>query len=167
MRDTTSNLISVLSVLALYETARVLGFLVPIIKAGTLPAYEIAAVGLKTQPRDLHFPDLFVLLSIAFWQPLTAWLTVGYILPAINGYFFNLALSASSKPKSTWKVDPVAFGVTKGLLAYLVYWRGFDFYGALGSKSVEIVTAAVGKEGPLIGSAIATLAGLYVAILKK
>lgn len=67
----------------------------------------------------------------------------------------------------SYRVDPLSFSVTKALVAYLVYYKGFNFWGLLGEHAVNYVGLSVGRELQLIGAGVGGVAALWEGILKR
>jgi hypothetical protein len=175
LRDRLSNVVSVNAVTLVYEAVCLLYRLIPFVYLVKVPA--ISAIG--TAPHNLLLPDLFVLLTTDFWGPFLAWLTTAILVPLGNAYFFNLTATAASVARSKpydptistsaeeYKTDPLTFAVTKALVAYLVHYKSFNFLGLLGSESLKVVEAGVGRETQLIGAGIAGLAAVWESALRR
>lgn len=175
LRDRLSNVVSVNAATLGYEAAVLLYRLIPFVYLARIPA--ISAI--NTVPHSILLPDLFVLLTSNFWGPFLAWLTTAILLPLGNAYFFNLTMTAANVARSKpydptistapegYKTDPLTFAVTKALVAYLVHYKGFNLMGLLGSESLKIVEAGVGRETQIIGAGIAGLAAVWESILRR
>jgi len=117
----------------------------------TLPA--IPAIG--TNELSIKIPDLFALLTTAFWGPVGLWLITSVALPLIGAYFINLKGEG---------YDAVSFNATKALIAWIVYVRN----GVRGeSKAVVEKGVPGGSTGMFIGAGVGGLAALYDAVLKR
>ncbi|KAL8675452.1 MAG: hypothetical protein Q9168_000153 [Polycauliona sp. 1 TL-2023] len=130
---------------------------VPLKYLTTIPA--IPALGLS-DPTALKLPDLFALLTSAFWLPFALWLTTSVLLPTAGAWFMNLRSTRDEEGG----FDPVTFGVVKGLVAWIVYVKG----GVEGeSKGVVEGSVPGGSVGMMVGAGVSVLGGLYDAVLKK
>lgn len=118
----------------------------------TLPA--VPAIGLGEIA--IKIPDLFALLTTAFWGPVGLWFATSIGLPLLGSWFINLKGDAG--------YDAVSYNVMKALAAWIVYVRG-----GVGGESTKIVERGVpgGSGGMLIGASIGLLAGVYDAVLKR
>lgn len=106
---------------------------------------------------SILIPDLFALLTSAFWGPAALWLSTSLLLPLMAAWFFNFTEGGRN-------YDPLSYNVTKALLAWVVYVRG-----GVGGSSRGVVEKGVpgGSQGLLIGAGIGVLASLYEAVLKR
>jgi len=104
----------------------------------------------------IKIPDLFALVTMAFWGPVGLWVITSIALPLLGGWFINL--------KGEGGYDAVSFNAVKALAAWIVYVRG-----GVGGESMGVVEKGVpgGSVGMLVGAGIGGLAGLYEAVLKK
>lgn len=141
---------------------------------------------------DVHvkMPDVFILLTGAFWAPLSLWLLTSLILPLVMAYFFNISLKASSShgrrvtrastgPAGARGVssvqgglmsfDPLIFNIAKALICYLVYVEHFTFFGLFSHFSIERVNVSIPGQwaGMVTGAAVGVIGTLYEAILSK
>jgi len=66
-----------------------------------------------------------------------------------------------------YTVDPLAFNVAKGLLAWLIYEKGATLGGVVGRASVLTVRESLpgGVRGLCVGTAIGGLGAVYEAVL--
>ncbi|KAI5809381.1 hypothetical protein BZA77DRAFT_328771 [Pyronema omphalodes] len=161
LRDRLSNVISVNAAALSIEAVLLLVAVIPVNYQLTFPAIE--AVGIASTTFEV--PDLFVLLTGAFWGPFLTWLATAVILPLINAFLFNLV--SSVKEKEQPKVDPLTYAVTRGLVTYAVYYRAFLFFGALGEESVLTIARGVGRELQLVNAAVGAVAAIWEGILKR
>ncbi|KAL2037586.1 hypothetical protein N7G274_009699 [Stereocaulon virgatum] len=124
----------------------------PLRYLSTLPA--VPAIGLGEIA--IKIPDLFALLTMAFWGPVGLWFATSIGLPLLGSWFINLKGDAG--------YDTVSFNVVKALAAWIVYVRG-----GVGGESTRVVERGVlgGSGGMLIGAFIGLLAGIYDAVLKR
>ena len=118
----------------------------------TLPA--VPAIG--TPEIAIKIPDLFALLTMAFWGPVGLWVITSIALPLLGAWFINL--------KGEGGFDAVSFNVVKALTTWIVYVRG-----GVGGDSTHVVEKGVpgGSVGLLVGAGVGGLAGVYEAVLKK
>ncbi len=118
----------------------------------TLPAVPALGIG----EYAIKIPDLFALVTMAFWGPVGLWVITSIALPLLGGWFINL--------KGEGGYDAVSFNAVKALAAWIVYVRG-----GVGGESMGVVEKGVpgGSVGMLVGAGIGGLAGLYEAVLKK
>ncbi|WEW57149.1 hypothetical protein PRK78_002610 [Emydomyces testavorans] len=159
--------------------------IVPFRYLTTIPSMS----NLHTPAMQVKIPDVFALLTGAFWAPFSLWLATSVVFPSIFAYFFNINLkmtqphapshsyatrrasathTAASAPAKA-DLDPLVFHVTKALVSYLVYANKFTFWDVYHPISVERVVCSVpgGLAGLLTGSAVCVLGSLYEAILRK
>lgn len=172
MRNTLSNYITTSRLPSTLERVRTSLSTVTSIELLTL---FIEAYGLRAQVLPLRYlttfpaipalglgefaikiPDLFALLTVAFWGPFGLWFVTSIALPLLGGWFVNL--------KGEGGYDAVSFNAVKALVAWIVYVRG-----GVGGESREVVERGVpgAGAGMLIGAGVGGLAGLYEAVLKK
>lgn len=165
VRDALSNVVSVNAVALTLELAYLFHTLIPRTYEVTLPA--ISALG--SSARIFVLPDLFVLLTAAFWSPFLTWVATSIAGPLANALLFNLVATSvkADGADSTHKVDPLTFAVTKTLVAWLVHYKQFNFWGLLGDAAVDTVGASVGRELQLVTAGLGGTAALWEAILKK
>ncbi|KAL8993826.1 MAG: hypothetical protein Q9169_006054 [Polycauliona sp. 2 TL-2023] len=131
--------------------------IIPLKYLTTIPA--IPALGLS-DPTALKLPDLFALLTSAFWLPFALWMMTSVLLPVAGAWFMNLRSTRDEEGG----FDPVAFGVVKGLVAWIVYVKG----GVEGeSKGVVEGSVPGGSVGMLVGAGVSVLGGFYDAVLRK
>lgn len=140
--------------------------MLPLRYLGTVPGNHL----LGTSPYAVRIPDLFVLLTGAFWAPVTVWFVVSVLLPLLGGYFFNLTLHATRRASGRGgrQVDPVAFSLARGLCAWLVYGRGVTG----GWASVRVVGRVEGSvpggwRGVCVGAGVGGVMAVYEAVLRK
>ncbi|KAF8511744.1 hypothetical protein BDD12DRAFT_120777, partial [Trichophaea hybrida] len=135
LRDRLSNVISVNATSLSLEAILLLISIIPVTYQITLPA--ITVVG--TPAVTYILPDLFVILTAAFWAPFLTWLVTALVLPVGNALLFNLVSASVAKDAAEHPVDPLTYAVTRALLTYLVHYKGFSFWGLLGEKTVATV----------------------------
>ena len=87
------------------------------------------------------------------------WIGTSIVLPALGAWFLNLKVQDEGDG-----YDPVAFGVVKGLVGWIVYMRG-----GVGGESTGVVEGNVpgGSVGMMIGAGVVALGGMYEAVLRK
>jgi membrane protein implicated in regulation of membrane protease activity len=182
LRSYLSSVSAIEGIIMLLELYCLANELIPFKFLTTFPA--ISAIGTRAFP--IKVPDLFVLLSSAFWAPFSVWLTSSLILPSVFAYFFNLSYKTSQQQgghtygtrraavtqqtaSARSNLDPLVFHVSKALVSYLVYANHFTFWNAFSLPAILRVSGAVpgGLTGLLTGSAVCTLGSLYEAILRK
>ena len=164
VRDRMSNVISVNATSLSLEALLLLAAVIPVTYELAIPAVE----ALGTAPATYILPDLFVVLTSAFWAPFLTWVLTAVALPVVNGLLFNfVAVSVSSNEDSAYQVDPLTFAVTKALLAYLVHYKSFSFGGALGDAGIATVGDSVGRELQIIDSFIGIIAAIWEATLRR
>ncbi|KAL8929994.1 MAG: hypothetical protein Q9172_000226 [Xanthocarpia lactea] len=130
---------------------------VPLKYLTTIP--PIPALGLS-DPTALKLPDLFALLTSAFWLPFGLWFTTSILLPATGAWFLNLR----SMRDEEGGYDPVTFGVVKGLVAWIIFVRN-----GMEGESKAVVEGSVpgGAVGMMVGAGLSVLGGVYEAVLRK
>lgn len=153
IRATLSSVISIELFALFIEAWGLRTQVLPMAYLTTIPS--IPAIG--TGEISILIPDLFALLTSAFWGPVALWLLTSLLLPLMAAWFFNFTEGGRN-------YDPLSYNVTKALLAWVVYARG-----GVGGESKEVVEKGVpgGSQGLLIGAGIGVLASLYEAVLKR
>lgn len=173
LRASLSSLKAVEAIVLLFEGGSVLKELIPLRYLTTTPAVD--AAHLPSLP--IKVPDLFILLSGAFWAPFTLWLLTGLVLPLIAAYFINLSWQAATggqvrrtrSSSSRASFDPLTFNIAKALLVYAVYADHFTYCDLFSNFSIERVNVSVPGQwaGMLTGTAIGVIGTLYEAILRR
>ncbi|PGH23454.1 hypothetical protein AJ80_02407 [Polytolypa hystricis UAMH7299] len=192
LRSLLSSVRAIETLILVLELSGVYRETVPMRYLTTFPAVQ----SLRSPSFAVKIPDLFVLVSSAFWAPFLLWLSTSLLLPSLAAYFFNLSLkvsqqaaaaspthtygtrrssaaataaAAAATPEDKSNFDPLVFNVAKALISYLVYANNFTFWDLFHAITVRQVPTALpgGLPGLLTGSAIGTLGSLYEAILKK
>lgn len=138
-------------------------------------AYDLQPPPPFPENLGLYYPDLFALLTPAFWRPFTLWTTTSILLPATISYFFNLTTRTVKRGGARVSVarytfDPLTFSVAKGLATWMVYGRGV--LGAAGIVDLEMsgqVNRAFwgGYEGVLVGCYVCVLAAIWEEVQRK
>lgn len=171
LRASLSSLKAIGAIVVALEGGSILKELIPLRYLATTPAVEAAhlpALAIKV-------PDLFVLLTGAFWAPFTLWLLTGLILPLIAAYFFNLSWQAATggqrrgrSASSQASFDPLTFNIAKALLVYKVYADNYTFCGLFSTFAIDKVNTSVPGQwaGMVTGNAIGVIGALYEAILR-
>ncbi|KAJ5183143.1 hypothetical protein N7492_000759 [Penicillium capsulatum] len=171
LRASLSSVKAIEVIVILLEGISVLTELLPLRYLTTTPPVEAAhlpAISIKV-------PDLFVLLTGAFWAPFTLWLLTGLILPLVAAYFFNISWQAATggqrrgrSASSQASFDPLTFNIAKALLVYNVYALHYSFRGLFSNFAIEKVNVSVPGQwaGMLTGNAIGVIGTLYEAILR-
>ncbi|KAK1760548.1 hypothetical protein QBC47DRAFT_456279 [Echria macrotheca] len=180
-RESLSTVNSVLLVIAAFELYYLRPELLPDRYAFTIPAIKL----LGTSDYPVHLPDMFALLTSSFWSPALTWVFTSLLVPSLFGYFFNLSAAHSSSSAGhgrgrqtrssvaagapEYAVDPLTFSVVKALVTYVVYAQGVSFGGWIAPESVARINSALysGWKGVLVGTAVAGVASVYDAVLKK
>lgn len=154
VRATLSTPTAIQTAIILIELFGLRSQILPLRYLTTIPA--IPAIGI-TWDTPVKIPDLFALLTVAFWAPFSLWATTSVALPLLGAWFVNLRGGESG-------YDPVSFNVVKALVAWIVYLRG----GVSGDSPAIVVKGVYGGPvGLLIGAAVGALAGLYEGVLAK
>ncbi|KAJ5918660.1 hypothetical protein N7466_010652 [Penicillium verhagenii] len=176
LRATLSSLKVIETIFVLVEAGYVLYELVPLrylTTTPTVPAAYLPSFSIKV-------PDLFVLLTGAFWAPFTLWFLTNLGLPLVAAYFFNLSWQAATggaqgparRTRSTPTLasfDPLSFNIAKALLVYKVYVEHFDFADLFSKYAIQKVNFSIPGQysGMLTGTAIGVIGTLYEAILRR
>lgn len=174
VRACLSSLKAVEAIVLLLEGGSVLKELIPLRYLTTTPAVEAAHI----PPVAIKVPDLFVLLSGAFWAPFTLWLLTGLILPLVAAYFINLSWHAATGGQNVRRgrsasalasFDPLTFNIAKALLVYNVYADHYSYCDVFSNFAIEKVNVAVPGQwaGMMTGTAIGAIGALYEAILRR
>lgn len=130
-------------------------------------AFSVPALNIR-DPFRVTLPDVFVLVTSAFWAPSSLWLSTSLFAPLIFSWFFNLTVNA--KRSARYTVDPLVFSVAKAVTAWLVYGPpGYNAGGLVSGTTALRVNIAVpgGWFGIVIGSLIGMMASLYEVALRK
>ncbi|KAF2402071.1 hypothetical protein EJ06DRAFT_373116 [Trichodelitschia bisporula] len=161
LREVLSSVVGIESVVVLLEVLGLYRALVPWRFAFDIPA--VAGYG----GWQVFLPDLFVLVTSAFWAPVLLWASTSLAGPLIAGWFFNLGRAGA--PSKAYKVDPLAFNVAKALATWLVYARGGRIWGLVSDQSAAVVEIAVpgGWSGVVTGAGVGAVGSVYEAILRK
>lgn len=171
VREALSSLKAIEIIVLLLEGGSVVKEIVPIRYLTTTPpvqAAQIPAVPIKV-------PDLFVLLTGAFWAPFSLWLITCLLLPLTAAYFINLSWQASTTARRTRsspnlaQFDPLTFNIAKALLVYIVFGNDFKFWGVFSTFALRKISASVpgGTFGLYTGTAVGAVGSLYEAILSR
>ena len=120
----------------------------------TIPA--IPAIGV-TWDTPIKIPDMFALLTAAFWGPFAVWAITSVGLPLLGAWLFNFRGGQTA-------YDPVFFNVMKALVTWTMFIKG-----GLSGESAAVVKKGVlgGTNGLLIEAAVGILAGLYEGVLLR
>ena len=171
-REWLSTVHSVVSAIALFELYKLRQEVLPDRYAFTIPAVSL----LHTPDYPVHLPDMFVVLTAAFWGPVLTWAATSLVLPALAGYFFNLGVAHQTsggrgkKARDTeYAVDPLMFSIVKAVVTYVVYAQGVTFGGLVNPVSVARINGALysGWRGVLVGTAVSGVTAVYDAVLRK
>jgi hypothetical protein len=173
-REWLSTVHSVVSAIALFELYYLRRELLPDRYAFSIPA--ISFLGTPTYP--VYLPDVFALVTAAFWSPALTWFLTSALLPSLTGYFFNLGVGAAppqrpgkggSKRAPEYAVDPLMFSIAKAILTYVVYAQGVTFGGLISPAAIIRIDRALysGWKSVLVGTAVSGIAAVYDAVLRK
>ncbi|KAK0720775.1 hypothetical protein B0H67DRAFT_202561 [Lasiosphaeris hirsuta] len=173
-RESLSTVTSVLFTVAAFELWALRPELLPNRYAFTIPALAL----LGTAERVVHLPDMFALLTAAFWAPALTWALTSLVLPSLFGYFFNLSAAnhqttSRGRPRAgqapEYVVDPLTFSIVKALATYVVYAQGVTLGGWIDPAAVARINGALysGWKGVLVGTAVSGITAVYDAVLKK
>lgn len=123
--------------------------------------------------KSIYYPDLFVYLTgywltmLATWQALSFWIPLGV------AWVCNLTLKLKSRNgqeywRPRYRVDPVTFSITKGLLGWLVLSKGARF-GLFPEEAVLRVlnSQAAGFEGIAVASSIGVIMAIWDGVQGK
>jgi hypothetical protein len=175
LRSALSSVKSIETIIVVLELISLSRELVPLRYLTTFPAVDSIA----TPEFSVKVPDLFILITGAFWAPFLLWALTSLVLPLTAAYFFNLSLRAqashsystrrASAVASPATFDPLVYNIAKALVSYLVYANHFTFWETFSHFSLERVNVSIPGQWPglVTGSAIGILTSLYEAILKK
>ena len=154
VRATLSTTTAIQTTIILLELFGLRSQILPLRYLTTIPA--VPAVGI-TWDTPIKIPDLFALLTTAFWAPFSLWTATSIALPLLGAWFVNLRGGEAG-------YDPVSFNVVKALVTWIVYFRG-----GVSGDTPEVVAEGVygGPIGLIIGAAVGALAGLYEGVLSK
>ncbi|KAH6722531.1 hypothetical protein DL95DRAFT_324623 [Leptodontidium sp. 2 PMI_412] len=137
-------------------------------------AFTIPVINyLTSAPYDVKIPDLFLLLTASFWNPVSLWAITTLVVPFVASYFFNLTAkpsrTRSHTPHFAYKFDPLTFSIAKALMTFVVFGQDVTFGGLVDLESVARINSAIygGWKGVLTGTGITALITLYDAVLKK
>ncbi|KAL9081520.1 MAG: hypothetical protein Q9159_007296 [Coniocarpon cinnabarinum] len=110
---------AITTLFALFEAGALNRALIPFRHAFFLPLPYFDSVSIK-------FPDLFVLLTSAFWAPVLLWSALALFIPTAAGYLFNISATQGRDRKYRYAVDPVVFNVAKAVGLWVFYVRGWE-----------------------------------------
>lgn len=159
LRATLSSITSIQVLILAIEAFGLFRHVLPLKTLTMIP--PIPALGIN-EATPLPAPDIFAILTSEFWGPVGMWVGTSIFLPAVGAWFVNLR--GMEEGGSGGGYDPVAFGIVKGLVAWIVYTKG-----GVGGESRGVVEGSVpgGSVGMLIGAGVAVLGGMYEAVLRK
>lgn len=154
VRATLSSPTAIQLAVLLLEAWGLRSQLLPLRYLTTIPA--IPAIGISWET-PVKIPDLFALLTAAFWGPFSLWVVTSIGLPLLGAWFVNLRGGETG-------YDPVSFNVVKALVAWIVYNKA-----GVSGDATKVVAKGVygGATGMLIGAGIGALAGLYEGVLMR
>ncbi|KAJ5775880.1 uncharacterized protein N7511_000891 [Penicillium nucicola] len=171
VRESLSSLKAIEIIVLLLEGGSVVKELVPIRYLTTTPPVQAAQI----PAMSIRAPDLFVLLTGAFWAPFSLWLVSCLVLPLMAAYFINLSWQASTSARKTRsspnlaQFDPLTFNIAKALLVHIVFGNDFKFWGVFSTFALRKISASVpgGTFGLYTGTAVGVIGSLYEAILRR
>lgn len=117
----------------------------------------------------VKLPDLFVLLSPAYWAPTLTWVTFSLAIPLALSYFYNLTVHNVKRNNARVRVvrynyDPLVFNVTRAILAYLVYQANVLFpYVSEQTQTILVNSQYQGIYGYLAGPAVSGVLSIWEA----
>lgn len=138
-------------------------------------AFTVPSIGfLGTPDYPVEVPDMFLLLSSSFWNPVLLWTFTSILIPAFFGFYFNLSAAHQSDRRRRvngydFVIDPLIFSIAKGIITYIVYQQGVSLGGWVDPTSVARINSAIygGWKGVLTGAFISGVASFYDAVLRK
>lgn len=176
LRETLSSIKAIALIIISVEVLGLAYELVPLRYVATVPAVG----ALRTPEFAIKVPDLFVLLTGAFWAPVILWALTSLAIPLTVAYFINLSHRAQvshsyGTRRSTAAIaaapifDPLVYNIAKSLVAYLVYAKHFTFWDVFSHFTVDKVNTAIPGQWPgiITLAVIGVIASLYDAVLKK
>ncbi|KAI4126826.1 MAG: hypothetical protein LQ338_003536, partial [Usnochroma carphineum] len=116
LRSRLSSVTSIQLFILAIEAIGLFSRVVPLKYLTTIP--PIPALGIHRETA-LRLPDLFALLTSDFWGPVGLWVGTSILVPACGAWFLNLRAAMGEENGDGY--DPVAFGVVKGLVGWIVY----------------------------------------------
>lgn len=117
----------------------------------------------------VKLPDLFVLLTSAYWAPTLTWATFSIAIPLAVSYFYNLTVHNVKRNNARVRVvrytyDPLVFNVTRAMAAYLVYKAEILFpYVSEQTRTVLVGSQYQEMFGFLVGPAVSGLLSIWEA----
>lgn len=176
LRETLSSIKAIELIIISVEVLGLAYELVPLRYVATVPAVS----ALRTPEFAIRVPDLFVLVTGAFWAPVILWALTSLAIPLTVAYFINLSHRAQvshsyGTRRSTAAIaaaptfDPLVYNIAKSLVAYLVYAKHFTFWDVFNHFTVDKVNTAIPGQWPglVTLAVIGVVASLYDAVLKK
>lgn len=108
-----------------------------------LPA--VRAIGIPSIA--VKIPDLFALLTSAFWYPTLLWCATHLFVPLFVAYFYNLTIHTVKRNNARVRVvrynyDPFTFNVIKYLLIITVYGGTPLLRGYVDNYWVDVVRSS-------------------------
>lgn len=124
--------------------------------------------------RPIYYPDVFVYLTGYWLTLLGTWMVLSFWIPLAVAWVCNLTLKLKARNgqeywRPRYRVDPVTYSVTKGLLAWLVFMQGSTLFGILSTETVARVLQAqpAGFQGIVISSGVGVILALWDGIQGK
>ena len=153
LRSSLSSVTSVELLTLLIEAYGLRSQVMPLRYLTTLP--PIPALGISGET-PLKIPDLFALLTVAFWGPVGLWLLTSLFLPLTGAWFFNFG-----SPRG---YDPLSFHIVKALTAWIVYAKK-----GYGGESRIVVEEGIpgGIPGLLVSAGVGALVSFWDVLGKR
>ena len=153
LRNTLSSVTSLHLLVLFIEAWGLRAQVLPLRYLTTIP--PIPALGIASATA-VKIPDLFALLTMAFWGPFSLWAATSIVLPLLGAWFVNLT-------KGDKVVDPLVFSTVKGLATWILFARE-----GWGGESRELVESSVpgGTTGLLVGAGVGGLISIWERIAR-
>ncbi|OQO06939.1 hypothetical protein B0A48_07505 [Cryoendolithus antarcticus] len=166
IREACSSLAAVHFVIALQESVFLQRQIVPWMYAFDLPA--IQPLGISSQA--ISVPDVFVLLTPAFWKPTLLWSSTSIFVPLFVSYFFNLTVHTVRRHGARVQVvhneyDPMTFNIAKLLVSLAVYGGGaLQGYVSQDTAATVLGSQYGGLSGLLMGAYVGGITSIWQAV---
>ena len=148
LRNALSSVTSLQLLVLFVEAWGLRAQVLPLRYLTTIP--PIPALGIAGSTA-VKIPDLFALLTVAFWGPFSLWAATSIVLPLLGSWFVNLT-------KGEKVVDPLVFSTVKGLATWILFARE-----GWGGDSRELVESSVpgGTTGMMVGAGVGGLVSFW------